>query len=244
MGVRWIKLDRVSSTNTYIAGLLKRENVKEELVVFAEYQEAGRGQGPNRWHSESGENLLMSVLLFPVFLSASRQFYLSKAVSLALCDLLRTFGTQPRIKWPNDIMIGSGKVAGILIEHGVVGQNLTHTIAGIGMNLNQTDFPSFEVPATSLILQTGCTAAPLQTAVRLHGYLEKRLDQLKKSTYGEVDKEYLDLLYRVHETSHFTSGKKSFQGVIRGVDEYGELLVEEKGITRAYGFQEIKFSGY
>jgi len=230
--------------NAYIAGLLKREDLCEELVVFADYQEAGKGRGMNRWHSDRGKNLLMSVLLFPVFLSADRQFYLSKAASLALSDLIRAFGIYPRIKWPNDIVIGSGKVAGILIEHGVVRRALTHSIVGVGMNLNQTDFPPFEVPATSILLETGHAAAPLETARKLHDHLHERLDQLEKSAYGEMDGEYRDLLYRAGETTHFISGKRSFQGIILGVNEYGELLVEEEGTTRAFGFQEIKFARY
>jgi len=242
MQVRWIKLDRVSSTNAYIAGLLREGEGQEELVVIADYQEAGKGRGSNRWHSEKGRNLLMSVLLFPVFLSASKQYYLSKAVSLAVCDLLRTFRAQPVIKWPNDIMIGRGKVAGILIEHGVVRQTLHHSIVGIGMNLNQTTFPPFRVPATSLVLETGHSVEPPEAARRLHGHFHERLDQLEKGAVKELDCAYLELLYGMHRTCSFTSGDRSFHGVIRGVNEFGELLVEEEGVTRAYGFQEISFS--
>lgn len=242
MQVQWIKLDRVTSTNAYIAGLLRGGEHQKELVVTADYQEAGKGRGSNRWHSEKGRNLLMSVLLYPVFLSASKQFDLSKAVSLAICDLLRTFRVQPVIKWPNDIMIGRGKVAGILIEHGVVRQTLRHSIVGIGMNLNQTTFPHFRVPATSLVLETGYSAEPRETARRLHEHLHERLDQLEKGAEKEMDRAYLELLYGMHQTSSFTSGDRSFQGVIRGVNEFGELLVEEGGVTRAYGFQEISFS--
>ena len=242
MGIRWIKLDRVSSTNAYLAGLLKQEKVEEELIVTADYQEIGKGQGPNAWHSEPGRNLLMSVLLFPVFLSASMQFYLSRAVSLALCDLLRSRGIPPRIKWPNDIMTSGGKIAGILIENGVIGRSLSHSIVGIGLNLNQTSFPAFEVPATSLVLETGRTEIPQETAEQLYGHLCQRMDQLEKGKYERMEGEYLDHLYRIHEVSSFKEGDRNFQGVIRGVNASGELLVDEGGTTRAYGFREIRLS--
>jgi BirA family biotin operon repressor/biotin-[acetyl-CoA-carboxylase] ligase len=244
MGVRWVQLDRVSSTNEYLAGLLKRGEEREELVVVADYQETGKGQGNNRWHSDPGMNLLMSVLFFPVFLSAPRQFYLSKAVSLALCDLLHRNGTSPRIKWPNDIMAGKGKIAGVLIEHSVLRQHLAHSIVGIGLNLNQTDFPGFDVPATSLVLETGHTASPGKIAGELYACLHERMERLRQGAYDDTDREYLDLLYRIHKTSRFISGERSFQGVIRGVDAYGRLLVEEEGITRTYGFREINLTGY
>ena len=81
---RWIKYDSLSSTNTYISDLLKHEDLEEGLVVIADYQDTGRGLGSHSWVSKRGENLLMSMLLFPAFLSASRQFHLSRMVSLAL----------------------------------------------------------------------------------------------------------------------------------------------------------------
>ncbi|MFO7934238.1 MAG: biotin--[acetyl-CoA-carboxylase] ligase [Bacteroidales bacterium] len=242
MGIRWITLDRVSSTNTYVAGLLKQEKVREELVVTANYQETGKGQGSSTWYSEPGRNLLMSVLLFPVFLSASMQFYLSRAVSLALCDFIRSRDIPPRIKWPNDILISGGKIAGILIENGVTGQSLSHSIVGIGLNLNQTIYPPFDVPATSMVLETGRTEVPRKTAEQLYGHLRLRMDQLEQGEYGPLEKEYLELLYRIHEVSSFIEGDRTFRGIIRGVNPYGELLVEEGGTTRAFGFREIRFS--
>ncbi len=97
----------------------------------------------------------MSLLLFPAFLSASRQFQLSRVTSLAICDTLQLENVNPVIKWPNDILTLRGKIAGILIEHGITGGNISHTIVGIGLNLNQSEFPAFPMNATSLFLETG-----------------------------------------------------------------------------------------
>jgi len=73
MDLKWIKLESVSSTNHYIAEMIRNKEDLDELVVVAGYQEYGKGQGKNIWHSNKGENLLMSVLLYPAFLSASSQ---------------------------------------------------------------------------------------------------------------------------------------------------------------------------
>ena len=92
MKSQWIKHDRLTSTNSFISELLKQRDLKEGTVVIADYQYAGRGLGTHSWESRPGENLLMSMLFFPAFLSASHQFQLSRMVSLALCDLLKALG--------------------------------------------------------------------------------------------------------------------------------------------------------
>ena len=147
MGKRWIKLNDVSSTNSYISTLLSQESAIDPIVVLADYQESGKGQGNHTWHSNRGENLLMSLLLFPAFLSASSQFCLSMVASLAITDTLDSLGIAAKIKWPNDILTKNGKIAGILIEHGISGKTISHSIIGIGLNLNQHAFPEFPVPS-------------------------------------------------------------------------------------------------
>jgi len=244
MGLRWIRLERVGSTNAYLSDLLRRENLKQEVVVTADYQDAGRGQGNNRWHSNSGENLLMSVLLFPVFLSASHQFALSRAVSLALCDVFQSFRIDTRIKWPNDILAGGGKIAGILIEHTVSGRSLVSSIAGIGLNLNQAVFPPFGMPATSVVLETGMTTTPQQVAGEIYEALQQRMAQLREGSCDALDEAYHSRLHRMREVTVFVSENRTFRGIITGVNEYGELLVEEQGLLRAYGFHQIRYARY
>jgi BirA family biotin operon repressor/biotin-[acetyl-CoA-carboxylase] ligase len=67
MGKRWIKLNAVSSTNSYLSNLLSQEGIVDPVVVLADYQESGKGQGSHKWYSDRKENLLMSLLLFPAF---------------------------------------------------------------------------------------------------------------------------------------------------------------------------------
>ena len=86
----------------------------------------GKGQQGNSWESEAGKNLLASIILFPNFFSAGKQFYLSKIASLAIVDFLKSETNGISIKWPNDIYIQDKKVAGILIENAIKGQNYFH----------------------------------------------------------------------------------------------------------------------
>ena len=238
--MQWIKLDSVDSSNSYVSELLKHGKAAGELVILTDYQETGKGQGSNHWHSQKGENLLMSILLFPAFLSASQQFHLSGMASLAICDLLDPMGLDPSIKWPNDILTPGGKIAGILIEHGITGHHIAHTIIGIGLNLNQAEFPAFPVRATSLLREKGITLEPQFAAEGLVEHLKERYERLRKGSTELQEKEYLDRLFGLDQEAEYVAGGKTFTGIIRGVNEFGELIVESKGETKTYGFQEIK----
>ncbi len=241
MHIKIVHLESTGSTNRYLFELLKSGSAREEVVVIAGYQEYGKGQGDHGWHSNPGENLLMSMLLFPAFLSASCQFHLSRVASLALCDRLKGVGIDPMIKWPNDILAGGRKIAGILIENGITGSKLSHTIMGIGLNVNQDKFRDFPVPATSVVLEGQPRMDLTGVAERLLEAIGKRYDQLKNGAEALLEREYLDHLFRLDRPGEFISDGVKFTGFIRGVNEYGELLVEREGKISSYGFQQIRF---
>ncbi|RPI43495.1 MAG: biotin--[acetyl-CoA-carboxylase] ligase, partial [Bacteroidetes bacterium] len=249
MDPQWIRLNRVDSTNNWISQYLKREPSPVELVVIADHQEYGRGQGNNRWVSGEGENLLMSLLLFPAFLSAGQQFHLSRIASLAIADYLGSAGVDSMIKWPNDIVTRSGKIAGILIENGVRGKKLTHTIIGIGLNLNQVEFPQFRIPATSFLLETGRKVVPEEAAARLAGCLAGWYEVIREGDSGKLETAYLERLYgrektvtleaRIDQPGETGPGRPGDQpeytGILRGVNAYGELMLElPGGSSRAF----------
>lgn len=239
MRAHWIKHDRLTSTNSYLTSRLKEQKLQEGCVVIADYQEAGRGQGSNSWVSRQGENLLMSVLLYPAFLSASKQFHLSRLASLAICDVLQAMGVENHIKWPNDILSHRGKIAGILIEHSITAGFISHTIVGIGMNLNQADFPAFSVPATSLRLESGKLNHVIQVGELLEDRLQSRYHTLKDGMTAGLEREYLEKLFKAGVPVLFECQDGSFEGIIKGVNDFGELLVERDGKIRAYGHGSI-----
>jgi BirA family biotin operon repressor/biotin-[acetyl-CoA-carboxylase] ligase len=239
MGKRWIKLDKVSSTNSYISTLLSQDDTVDPIVVLADYQEAGRGQGSHSWHSRQGENLLMSLLLFPAFLSASSQFCLSMAASLAITDTLHPLGIRTEIKWPNDILTKKGKIAGILIEHGIAGKRISYSIIGLGLNLNQLTFPEFPVPATSVMLETEKHTTPEDLARNLVQNLEARYDILEQGGSQAIKQDYLKRLYLMNQTASFRAGEETFEGEIQGVSEVGELQVKKAGQLKTYSHGEI-----
>ena len=132
--MKWkiVHIDETESTNQWL-----KEHGEDDMVVVADYQTAGRGCGTNTWESERGQNLLFSVLLHPKQVVASRQFHISMAVSVAICEALEQFIGDVSIKWPNDIYWRDGKLGGILIEHTLQGSGIKDSIIGVGLNVNQ-----------------------------------------------------------------------------------------------------------
>jgi len=236
---RWIKYDSLTSTNSVLAELLRQQTLEEGTVVIADYQESGRGQGDHSWHSRRGENLLMSLLLFPAFLSASMQFHLSRVASLALCDALDTLGITSRIKWPNDILTRKGKIAGILIEHSITGSHISRTVIGLGLNLNQTAFPDFELPATSVHRETGRPVDVTELGELVESCLMSRYQALREGRMKQLEMDYLSRLFKAGERSGFDTPEGHFDGIIRGVNDSGELMVESDGEVRTYGHGSI-----
>ena len=186
-----IRFDEIDSTNTEARRNL--EHAREGTVWTASFQTNGRGQYTRRWESIKGLNLLATLLLRPVFLPANKQFLISKCTALAICDFLVTLGLSPRIKLPNDIYIGPNKICGILIEHQLSGNNLTSSIIGFGINVNQEQFGGAPNP-TSIVLETGIryNVDELLPKVLLH--IQKWYQTLYDGDSGKIDRSYEKLL--------------------------------------------------
>ena len=240
MHLKRIHLDQVDSTNAYISRLIKDRNANEEMLVTTDYQDNGKGQGGHVWNSNPGKNVLMSLFLKPAFLSASDQFHLSRVASLAICDILKVLGIAPHIKWPNDVLVEGKKIAGILIENGIIGKNISHTIIGIGLNLNQEAFPGFPLEATSILLEGEQGIEPSEAVDRLTLAVIARFSQLSDGMEAKLEREYLEQMFLLNVPAEFIADEEKFTGTIRGVNEHGELMVESNGTTRNYAFQQIK----
>ena len=209
---------------------------------MAETQVAGRGQSQNSWHSEPGKNLTFSVLLNPRFLPVAEQFNLNMAISLALNDVLTAyFGPEASIKWPNDMYIGQDKIGGILIENIVQGAGFKHAIIGIGINVNQEEFPAHLSNVTSFkkILHTDYDLNVLKNEICRS--VEARYLQLKAGKRDGLLSEYLNNLYLLDKPAPYRIGNEEVTGRITGISPEGFLLLEtEEGIKR-FGVKEIEF---
>ncbi len=236
------RIIETNSTNNYAVTEMLTKRLSEGTVIVADSQIDGKGQGTNKWESEPGKNLTFSIVLYPDFLEVSRQFKLSKAISLGVADFLSRFTDGVTIKWPNDIYIGNRKVAGILIENSIRLNKISTCIAGIGLNVNQQVFVSDAPNPVSLSQITGkdYDLRDILTGVCLN--IDARYQMLLSGAFSQSDEDYAGALYLQGIWATYSDEKGEFEGRILGVDQIGRLQIETgSGKVNCYHFKEVEF---
>ncbi len=230
------------STNEDASTLVRKGKASHGMVVRSAFQHSGKGHDGHVWQSERNKNLLFSIILFPENLAASAQFYISKFVSLAICDWMVDFCAGAAIKWPNDIYCRMQKIAGILIENDVEGDTIISSVAGCGINVNQTAFDAQLPNPGSLRLITGSTQNLDRLFTALMEKLNVRYGQLLARSYGKIDNEYRQKLFMLEEICRFRTGSGHFEGRITGVERDGRLIVlDSQGKERRFAHGEVHY---
>ena len=221
-----------NSTSTLLKELLaKGEWPEGEGFLYAGYQTAGRGQTGNRWESEAEKNLLCSILLPP----DKNLYFLNIAVGVAL---LRVIGDAFTIKWPNDIYYGDKKAAGILIENAIIGNEIKYSIAGIGLNVNQTEFRSDAPNPISLKQIYGTEFAIDQLMNQVLEAVNKVLNEPEEVVWAY----YKSHLYRREGFWPFEDQNGTFEARIVDVLPTGEIVLrDQQGKERKYHFKQIRY---
>lgn len=153
LGVRRIDLIECGSTNDE-AARFARAGASHGTIVVAESQTAGRGRNGRSWVSPTGVGLYMSAIVRPPFLADLALALvppMTLAIGIGLCDAVRACGVAAVLKWPNDVLVGSKKLAGVLVESQSHGSRLEAVIIGIGVNLSG-ELPA-ELAATAITLE-------------------------------------------------------------------------------------------
>ncbi len=226
-----VHIDETDSTNRW----LREQGGEENMVVWADYQTAGRGCGTNHWESERGKNLTFSMLLHPHDVPAQKQFRISRAISLAICKALGQHIGDLSIKWPNDIYWRDGKIGGILIEVTLQGNKVKDCIIGIGLNINQRVFRSDAPNPVSMWQiceqETDCEQL-------LQEILQAFQEYMGKSNKDE----YQSMLYRRKGFHPYADKDGAFMAEIIDVEDDGHLLLrDDNGQLRRYAFKEVTF---
>jgi BirA family biotin operon repressor/biotin-[acetyl-CoA-carboxylase] ligase len=227
----------------YAQDLLSKSLPIEGTVITTFNQTAGRGQIGSKWVSEANKNISLSIILYPHFLAPKEQFILHTVSSLAVSDLITKYlEDSVKVKWPNDIYIKDRKTSGILTQNSISSAKINYSIIGIGLNVNQTDFPPNIPNPTSLKLATQ-KDFDLETLVsELCLCVEHRYLQLKSGQQNSLKNTYLERLYRLEEPSWFQRADGSkFYGTIKGVNPMGKLMIELNGHLEYFQIKEIRF---
>lgn len=212
-------------------------------LITTDRQTAGRGQRDRQWHSGPLCDITCSYILRPTFLGADRQFLLGAAVALALhgavTELLAHRTRQISIKWPNDILIGKHKVAGILIENSLRGNSLDTAIIGIGLNVNSREFPE-GLRATSIAMQTGMDLLLDEVLHTMDRNLGWQYDRLRAMRFTELMADYNRTMFCRGEWIPLTINGATGQVKVLGAQDSGMLnLLHGDGRVTEHAHHEL-----
>lgn len=236
MNWKIVHIDETDSTNSWLRKRLAADERSDaNIVVWAEYQTAGRGCGTNRWESEREKNLTFSMLIHPKELPATQQFHISMAISLAICEAIGQYIGDVSIKWPNDIYWRNGKIGGILIENTLKGNIIMESIIGIGLNVNQRVFKS-DAPNPVSMWQI-CEHETDREAL-----LKEILEAFERILDSKIREQYLSKLYRRKGYHPYADKEGAFMAEIVTVEDDGHLVLhDDNGKERRYAFKEVQF---
>ena len=216
-----------ASTND-IVEKLARDGVREGVAVFAEAQTRGRGRLGRKWLSPAGKGLWFSVLLRPRLLPGEATRLMIMAAN-ALVRAVEQIGVaNVEIKWPNDLLVGGRKAAGILTEMHAELDRIQHVILGVGVdvNLDRADFPvRLRSSATSLKLATGRTVDRAALAVRLLRELDYEYRRLREGQFAAMAAEWAERCGTLGRNVRLRVGRREVRGRAEGLDPSGALLV-------------------
>jgi BirA family transcriptional regulator, biotin operon repressor / biotin---[acetyl-CoA-carboxylase] ligase len=216
----WAQVDSTQD----VARELARADAPDRTLVVADYQSAGRGRQGRRWIAPPGTALTFSIVFRTVAPAPPPRRYTMLA-SVAVCEAIERLAPnlKPRIKWPNDVMLGERKVAGILAEGSSVGDAL-RLVVGIGINVSTSadELAAVGSGATSLrVAGAAVERAPLLVAVveRLAWWLGQPLDRLQAA--------WQDTLWGIGQRLHLAEAGREVEVVVLGVADDGRLRVRD-----------------
>lgn len=228
--------EEIDSTNSWLAGEAK-DGAPEGTVAYADFQSAGRGRLDRKWVSPPGSSLLCSILLRPS-LGASELYLAVAAVALsARAALVRLSGVRPTLKWPNDLLVGEQKLAGLL---GEVVQSTTGLAVVVGIGINLSDAGPDGVRATSVLEESGVTIAPRALLDILLEEVEFRRALLETAEGREsLRQEYERALVTLGQSVRIELVNAVRSGIARGVDASGQLMVDVDGTTMSFNAGDV-----
>ncbi len=237
-----IEFKQLDSTNDYAMSLVRSDAAKEGMLITTKDQTKGKGQRGRVWQSQAGKNIAMSVIYQPNTIH-HKQAYLNKCVAIACHQLIaeQLGGEEVRIKWPNDIYYQDQKLAGILIENVYAGNQLTNSVIGIGINVNQVKFPDELVNPISLKLIVGGNLHISSLIVRLCELLEQQYLLFKRDEWGIIQANYLERLYRFQEVGNYMTSYGELSGRITDVNENGQLVLQTDANEFVFNVKELEF---
>ena len=237
--------DETGSTNDDAKRFAAQGEVHGTLVV-ADKQTMGRGRRGRTWISTEGVNAFFSIIVRPD-MSPNKASMLTLVMALAVCQAIREeTELDAHIKWPNDIVVNRKKVCGMLTEMTAELDYIHEVVIGVGINMNQTEFPEeIQENASSLYVQGGQKVMRSNLVKSCMEQFEKYYDMFMQSQdLSGLQDTYNALLVNMDTGVKVLDPKGEYEGIARGIDEEGQLLVERDGKLQAVYAGEVSVRGF
>jgi BirA family transcriptional regulator, biotin operon repressor / biotin---[acetyl-CoA-carboxylase] ligase len=235
-----IKLDAIDSTNDYLKKLALENTTRNFTFLTTKNQTKGKGQRGTTWYSEEGKNLIMSVLIKNIDIRPADLFYCNVIVSCSILQFLLDYDLKCTVKWPNDIMADSKKIAGILIENVFKADGKINAIIGIGLNVNQSHFDNLP-NATSMKNQTQKEYDLNQLAEGIVLKIQSNWQNFSSHFYFFWDFYHNHLFKKSVPVAFEDNNRKKFMGIIEQVTPEGKLVVVDENENRLhFDLKQIK----
>ena len=225
VGRNFIYSDEVDSTNSVL--LTSKEFAQNGTVILAEHQNKGRGRKNREWLSSPGQNLTFSILLkHDLKESKINMINLGAAISVAQA-IENLYQLDVELKWPNDVLIGKKKIAGILIESTSKGNKISKLVVGIGINVNQPNFPGkFDIPPTSIRKEFHSLVSREKLLSEVLNNFESILDEAKED-YKKILNDWRSRCKMIGEKVKVVDEEKTRFGLFEDIDDDGFLILKQ-----------------
>ncbi|TXK71191.1 biotin--[acetyl-CoA-carboxylase] ligase [Mesonia sp. HuA40] len=237
-----IKVHTTPSTNTYLKEFYRAYKQDDPVLVSCRNQTQGRGQLGAKWESIAHKNLAFSLLMPNLNLPIKDSFKISMVAAIAIHSVLQeVVNANWKIKWPNDILADSKKIAGILIENIIVGKQIKGSVIGVGVNVNQSDFGDLPKASSLCLLKHKLfNLDVLET--KLANHLKNEMEKSLNESFDLLSAKYHQTLFKRNEVAvfEFPDGEKT-TGIIKSVSPEGllQVLLEDARI-REFNLKEVK----
>ena len=237
--------DTIDSTNTKAQELAEKGYPSGTLVV-ADKQESGKGRRGRSWVSPSGTGIFMTLMIKPD-INPNNASMLTLVAALAVAKAITSVtGEEAMIKWPNDIVVNSKKVCGILTEMNAQFDYINHIVVGIGINVHNESFPEeISQMASSIMIEAGVKRFHrAQIIAETMSYFEQYYDTfLKTQDLSALVREYDELLVNRNKSVRVLDPKEPFDGKAMGITPKGELIVDTWESRKLVSSGEVSVRG-
>ena len=237
VGRNFIYSDEVDSTNNVL--LTNKDFTQNGTVLLAEYQSRGRGRKNREWISNSGQNLTFSILL-KGDLKDQKINLINLCTAIAVAQAIENlFQLDVEVKWPNDVLVHKKKIAGILLESVSKGNKINRVAVGIGINVNQPNFPGkFDIVPTSIRKEFHSIVSREKLLSEVLNNFEKLLEQLERSHKKILD-QWRNRCKMIGEKIRIVEEDKIKTGIFEDIDDHGFLLLKNADKIEKIHFGDV-----